>query len=369
MDKNKYGILTFHRALNYGAILQAYAMQITLEKYDLDAEIIDYRAEFNEKRFAPKKIKDILTIRSLYNIIFRNSYTIHKREPFRLFIENFMKVSKKKSVTREELIEASGEYNSIICGSDQVWNLACTDMDDSFLLPFELRKTKKISYAASFGSDMLAEKHKEKYRKCLNDFSRISVREKSGVSIVKDLIDEDIPYVLDPSLLLSRKEWCFIGDDSIVPKENYVLVYLMSEDKVLLNTARKIAKNKGLKIVYINNRLFKARGMQSVSAITPNQWIALFDKAAYVVTNSFHGTAFAINFNLNFYVKYIPRSIANTRLENILKDTGLTNRLVDVKGQYTDEVIDFTKPNRLLNNERVKSLTYLKDSINSSKDD
>lgn len=210
---------------------------------------------------------------------------------------------------------------------------------------------------------MLAEKHKEKYRKCLNDYSGIAVREKSGVSIVKDLIDKDIPYVLDPSLLLSRKEWRSIGDNSIVPKENYVLVYLMSEDKVLLNTARKIAKNKGLKIVYINNRLFKALGMQSVSAITPNQWIALFDKASYVVTNSFHGTAFAINFNLNFYVKYIPRSIANTRLENILKDTGLTSRLVDVKGQYLDEVIDFTEPNRLLNKEIARSIKFVEKNI------
>ena len=363
MDKKKYGILTFHRAINYGAILQAYAMQKTLEKYELDVEIIDYRAEFNEKRFGPKKIKDILTIRSLYNIIFRNSYTIHKREPFLLFIKNFMKISKKIIVTRKELIEASEKYESIICGSDQIWNLACTDMDDSFLLPFKLIKTKKIAYAASFGSDVLADKHKEKYRKYLSDYEGIAVREKSGVSIVKDLINKDIPYVLDPSLLLSRKEWSVIGDESIVPNGNYVLVYLMSEDKVLLNTARNIGKKKGLKIVYINNRLFKARGMESLSAITPNQWIALFDNASFVVTNSFHGTAFAINFNINFYVKYIPRSIANTRLENILKDTGLTSRLVNVTGQYLDEVIDFTTPNRLLNNEIERSIEFIEKNI------
>jgi hypothetical protein len=363
MNKKKYGILTFHRAINYGAILQAYALQKTLEKYELDVEIIDYRAEFNEKRFAKKKLKEILNIRVIYNIIFRNSYTIHNRESFRPFIENFIKISKTIIETRKELIEASEKYDSIICGSDQVWNLGCTEMDDSFLLPFKLTKTKKIAYAASFGSDVLADKHKEKYRKYLSDYEGIAVREKSGVSIVKDLINKDIPYVLDPSLLLSRKEWSIIGDKSIVPKRDYVLVYLMSEDKVLLNTARNIGKKKGLKIIYINNRLFKARGMKSLSSITPNQWISLFDNASFVVTNSFHGTAFAINFNINFYVKYIPRSIANTRLENILKDTKLTSRLVDIKGQYLDEVIDFTTPNRLLNSEIERSIEFIERNI------
>lgn len=327
MNTSKIGILTFHRALNYGAVFQTYALQNAIEKLGCHVEIIDYRAEFNERRFQKPKLKDLLNVRMIYLILFRNGYSISKRETFARFCK---KIRCSGVCTKEsELQNMCSLYDKIVCGSDQVWNIACTEGDESYFLPFLNEPEKKTSYAASFGYESIPDQYVSNYRDWLNGFSSISVREQSGVNIVEQLTGCVAEKVVDPTLLLKKEEWLELADYQRVPKEKFVLLYLMSEDKDLIAFAYNLAKKENLKIVYVNDRLFKLRGALNLRHVTPEDWLGLFEKATYICTNSFHGTAFSINFEKQFFVKYIPRSIANTRLQSVLEEYGLETRNID----------------------------------------
>lgn len=354
----KLGILTFHRALNYGAVLQTYALQKALENCGAEAEVIDYRAPFNEKRFQKKTLKDVMHIRTLYGILFQNSYKLYERSTFDSFVD---KIPHSSAVNNtDELQLVCREYDRIVCGSDQVWNLACTENDDSYFLPFIDDLRKKTSYAASIGYSKLPEQYRDKYKRLISGYSAISVREKEGVEIVKDVSGRTATYVVDPTLLLNRNEWISIANYERVPKFKYVLLYLMSEDKILISYARKYAKENHCKVVYINDRLFKLNGAVNFRKVTPEEWIGLFDKAECIFTNSFHGTTFSINLRKHFYIRYIPRSVANSRLKCILEDTGLEKREID---HFSGEKIDYNRVDLLLNNRITESYQYIREQI------
>ena len=358
MKKCNVGILTFHRALNYGAVFQAYALQKTLDSMGAEAEIIDYRAEFNEKRFQRKKLRDILHVRELYSVIFRNAYMTYSRKTFEGFCQK-MQMS-EVCTTQDELREACSKYDRIVSGSDQVWNIACTNGDDSYFLPFLNDSQKKTSYAASIGYEKLPEQFIEQYKTWISGFSEISVREKSAVDIVGQLTGREAEYVVDPTLLLNKEEWMGLSDDTLVPKEPYVIMYLMSEDKELIRFAKKLAKEKQCKLLYIHDRLFNPPGAVNLHDVTPEQWLGIFANADYVVTNSFHGTVFSINFNKQFFVRFIPRSIANTRIKCALEEYGLLNREID---SLDNTRCDYQTANTILAKNREHSLEFLRHRI------
>ena len=219
MTEKKYGILTFHNTLNYGAVLQAFALQQAMKSIGKHAEIINYRAEFNEKRFLNKKLKQILNIRDIYNIFFRNSYVFHYPKAFESFYSR-MSITEPPVYNPQELSDyITARFNTVVCGSDQIWNLACTAGDNSFFLPFDLKSTEKKAYAASLGVKEVPEKYKSMYREWISDFSAVSVREEDGKKIIKDLLDDDVSLVLDPSMLLTKEQWREIEDASIVPQK------------------------------------------------------------------------------------------------------------------------------------------------------
>lgn len=350
----KIGILTFHRAINYGAVLQMYGLYHTLQTLGAEVDIIDYRPEFNEKRFEKKAFLDLLRPRELYGILFRNSYQTYRRESFLPFIKKMTfsdPISDKK-----ELEEYCNRYDRIVVGSDQVWNLGCTVGDDSYLLPFPIATSKKASYAASIAYQEIPKKYKFVYEKYLSDFKYLSVRERNSIDLVRRLIDKECYCHMDPSMLMNATEWELLADYSLVPETPYMLLYLMSEDHMLISRARKSAQEKGLQIIYINNRLFKMRNAKNLSYITPEQWLGLFLRASYVCVNSFHGLAFAINFNKPFLVKLIPRSIANSRLLSILEEYDLSCCLSE---DFQGNDIDYIQVNKKLNANREYAIDYL----------
>lgn len=351
----RIGILTFHRAINYGAVLQMYGLYHTLRSLGAEVDVIDYRAPFNEKRFAKKRLKDLLRPREIYGILFHNSYQTYDRLSFQSFM-NEMTFS-KPLYNQQELELCCNSYDRIVVGSDQVWNLGCTAGDNSYLLPFPIPSSKKASYAASIAYSSIPERYEKIYQDALSTFSFLSVREKNSVKIVSELTDKPVGCHIDPSMLLSANEWMKMADYSLVPESPYLLMYLMSEDNTLIAKAKDIAQKQDLNVVYVNNRLFKLRHAINVSHITPEQWLGLFLKASYVCVNSFHGLAFAINFNKPFVVRYIPRSIANSRLQTILEEYNLISRLVE---GFQEADINYDSVNEKIEVNRKKAVDYLK---------
>lgn len=358
----KVGILTFQQAINYGAVLQLYALQHVLQKLQIDTDVINYispklKQDYKVIRF--KTLKDFLA-----KIFVAKAFCERKRK-FENFEKTYLNLT-DKFYAKEELVLASKNYDYIISGSDQVWNYLITNTDTTYLLDFVKDRNKKLSYAASFGVSSIPANLKELYKNLLKDFKGISVREKQGQNIIKELCNLDVSVVLDPTLLLNKNEWLKLNF-SKQKRQKYILVYCLRKSNLLNGMAKILKRETGFELVILSPRTKYTYSKFSAATAGPEEFIELFMNAEYVLTNSFHGTAFSINFNKKFLVDLDTKSAQNTnsRLLNILELVNLTGRIVsepqDIRKMY--EEIDYKKVNGILNIERKTSLDYLKISL------
>lgn len=279
---------------------------------------------------------------------------------FRKFTKKYITTSDRVYKDTDDLRLSNAEYNIFFTGSDQVWSYYCAGFDKAFFLDFVDDNKKKNSYAASFGVDNIPDEYIEQYINLLSNFNNISLREYQGKNIVKELINKDAEVVLDPTLLLNKDEWKSIASPNVF-NEKYILVYLLAETKSIIKFAKQLAQKKNLKIIYVHDRIFNQRGMNNIKKVSPEEWLNLFINAEYIVTNSFHGIAFSVNFGKNFFMEYLPEPAkVNSRLENILKMFNLENRCINSSQFSLDDKINYDNVEKILNMERNKSLTYLK---------
>ncbi len=353
----KIGILTFHRANNYGALLQTYALKFTLQKLGTEVKIINYlcpKIEKSYKLFAGKKsikwfIKACIKILILPKIIMTNN-------KFKIFRNKYLIDS--LPITPANINNIENKFDAFITGSDQVFNPKLTNFDSNFLLSFVKDTNKKYSYAASLGLTALSNKEESFFKKYLTSFHLISVREKQAASIISNIINKKVVTHIDPTLLLNKEDWNKIAYKK-KNEEKYILVYLMDNNKKIINFAEKISKNKNLKLISIRSHFINRTKIKSI-CVTPEEWINYFINAEFIVTNSFHGLAFSINFNKTFFVDLLPSSWpVNSRFENLLALTNLKDRLIDNIGTDYDKPIDWDSVNKIIEQEREKSISYL----------
>lgn len=302
------GILTFHNATNYGAILQTYALQKALIKEGINAEIIDYRCPAIT---AAHKIR----MKGL-NFV---GFLIKKKtkKSFERFYENEIRHSKPIAD-----IGSLYEYESIIVGSDQVWNMSLTENDYSFFL--ENAKVKKYSYAASIGDYSFTKKDiKERIKAALGKFEKISVREITTADYLKETLEgcsEKISVHPDPVLLLSKEEWMDVCDYK--PRKDYILVYILGpKRKELIDKAREIAREQNLPVIWVSDSLRKYKGVRNIRNVSPEKFVGLLAQSSYIVTNSFHGTVFGVLFQKKMSVL----GWNGRRMEDLLDFVGIKN--------------------------------------------
>ena len=362
MNKSKIAILTFHRAVNYGAVLQAYALQRTLFLLGYDAEIIDYRNEAIERNYySPignsKKIKGI--IKSLLFFEIQNG----RNKAFCNFVSNNLVVSKNK-YTNKNIFDTSYDY--YITGSDQVWNLKCTDFDSVYFLDFADTK-KRISYAASIGKYKDIINEYDKFFNILKEYKWLSVREVAGKDFLERNIDSDINIDVDPTFLLDRKEWDSLSTE--FDKNDYILIYSVNLNNDVLTIGRKIAKDKGKRLFILtlrNKPVMLRHNEKLLQKASPEDFLGLIKNAFCVVTNSFHGAAFSLIFNKDFYlVRNSNEDLDNSRLETLLEKFGLLDRMVEATTFEYKIPIDYIPVNERLQSEVQLSLSHLIQSIES----
>jgi len=362
----KIGILTFHRATNYGTVLQAYALVCALRKLGLEAELIDYRPEYNERTMRTRKLGNAHSLKEVASIVFNffmyGNHFKNKIEKFGLFIEK-MPCSSAVYRTTKEVAAAMEQYDVLLSGSDQLWNERITGNDLTYFFPFH--HPCKISYASSFGVSDISDKRKEEIIPLLSDFLHISVRENTAEQIIEELFNSisreyinRIHRVVDPTLLLGAEEWCEQqAPDVLLPEDGYILTYYMIETPILRSITKKLQKETGLPVVNLKpskKQMVFGEGMNMLGA-GPAEFISCYAGAKFVVTNSFHGTAFAINFNIPFYVAPLPVSMAgevNSRLIEILEWYGLSERFI-----YTqDSIINVSAAEKFRNLENIRNI-------------
>lgn len=361
----KVGILTFHKAVNYGAILQAYALHKALENEQIDNEIVDYtnnKIDNNYKLFTHKSMK-----RFISDICY--SYIkIKKKRKFNCFMREHIKLS-KECKSYEDLKKIDNEYDAFITGSDQVWNYKHTGMDKGYFLNFTSENRKKNSYAASFGIDEIPKEQKEEYYEMLKDFNNISVRENGGKKIIKDLLQKECSVNIDPSFLIPKEEWRRILKK---PKEkDYILIFVMQKNKTIFEFAEKLAKEKNLEIIYISDSFKKRIKGKYKYTLSPTEWLGYFFNAKYIITNSFHGLAFSLILNKNFFVELQkPPATGNARLEQLIELFKVQDRkIINGRNENINSDINWGYINNIIESEKNKSLLYLEAIINGGKND
>lgn len=308
----KIGILTFHNADNLGAVLQAYALQKTLEdKCNVSAEIVDYRCDAIEKS---KRVNKSAGLKNTLKSLPKSVYYKIKRKGF----DSFRRKLKKSDrvYKRENVKDCNDVYDMILCGSDQIWNMECSGGDYTYFADFAPAKQKKAAYAASIGEYCFSENEAQKIRELLARFDCVSVREASAADKLKAIGVEDVCVLSDPVALLDAKQWKDLMKPRLYNKK-YVLVYLIKNDDNVVRFAEEYAKKNNCKL--INNK----KSLEFILNNSPQAFLSWVYYADCVFTNSFHGTMFSLLFEkrLAAYTENESGKV-NGRVLGLLKKTG-----------------------------------------------
>lgn len=346
----KVGILTFHRANNYGAVLQCYALQTYLTKIGLDVEVINYKQSTIEKTystfsyvlFCEKISHPIDLLRYLKNIPnrFVRNYKFNK------FRNNLLNIS--RIFTSNEILP----YDIVFHGSDQIWNPKLTgNILDKIYLGFYKQNVngKKIAYAISFENKQIPKELASVYRLGMKNFNAISLREHSLKVLLAPFTDIELRTTVDPTLLLSRKDYDTIAEN-VNEKHPYVLVYTIGPKKLALEIAYRIAEERNLKVIDITNM-----------NITPNKFIGYFKYASFVIAVSFHGTIFSLIYNRNFYTIATGQT-SDVRYYDLLNNIQLESRCINcMPNEITD--VDYTSFESNLNKYIKSSKDFIKTNL------
>lgn len=379
----KIGILTFHRACNYGAVLQCYALNKTLEHLGANPTTIDYFPEYFKSRYYPT-LEPFSLIHFTSWIRKRKIVKLkdERNKKFEHFVQKELNIHPNTAHNLQELqtIVKSSDIRTWISGSDQVWSDTCAKFDPAFFLDFELPKnSEKYSYAASFGINQIPEELQIEYQKRLEGYKHYSVRERSGIDIINQLQLGNATEHCDPTLLLKAEDWKKIASE---PKqaEPYILIYHVKKADLLLKKAAELRKKTGLNVVYlssyfshstISGKQYKKYRYTPVMDSSPQDFVSLFANARYVITNSFHGTVFSILFHKNFWTQLnLTEEKINERAKNLLDKLGITSRwLIDESTPLVETYIDWNAIDQKVDELRNVAKNYLSNIIQESSND
>lgn len=355
--------ITCHDVYNHGASLQAYALQTYLGAMKHQVQIIDYKPDYLSHHYqlwsVDNPIYDAPIIRQLYLLakLSGRLMSLKRKRRFDEFTNSYLKLTPRCYHSYAELEENPPQADVYIAGSDQIWNTFFQNgRDAAFYLNFAPKSSKRVSYAASFATEDIIEEYKPFVRKMLQNLDAISVRERCSLPLLELMGRTDGVAVCDPVFLLSKEQWENMMS-KVVDTDRYLLVYDTEHSVKLKEIALQIAKDKGLKIYNVSAfRIGYAD--KDLWASSPLDFIRLVHNAVYVVSNSFHATAFSLIFERNFCVVNRSERI-NERMKSLLMNYNIVERLAV---EYTKELlmdIDYQKVVPLLRKDVEGSKNFL----------
>lgn len=359
----KIGIITYHFAANYGAVLQCYALSKYLEECGHTVLVLNCvskkQANNNSLYRECNSIKMIAK-----NLVLLPFHSKRKKR-----IEGYNNF-RKKHLNLTKLVETSDElerlidehqFDYVISGSDQVFNPNIHDFESAFLFPFET-KSKKIGYAVSVGKATVEQLMQ--YEKWIKDFEAISAREQSAAERLEKMIGKN-QVVVDPVFLLNKNRW---SDICTKKEKKYVLGYFINVKyyQKYIEIAKKIASEKGLELIIIDARITKyILANNIVNTAGPKEFIDYFMNAEYICTDSFHGTSFSIIFEKPFLCFEPKKNSLDTRKTNLCKIAGLEKQLyyLDSENVINKDYIDYVKVKANMSESISLSKEYLNNNL------
>ena len=370
------GIITYHRAENYGSVLQAYALNKYIKNINskFHVETIDYYNETQEKMYNLFQSNS-----SIMNII-RNIHTLlnikalkNKKKAFKKFISIHISLSETIGNDTNKLKQYAQKYDICICGSDQIWN---PDYNiPAFFLNFGRKDCRKIIYAASIGKGQLSGLERKTYSKLLEFPDYISVREDSAQKLISSITEKNVELVLDPTLLHQQEYWMKKADDSSLNHRNYIFCYFLNLTDEKVKSANDFARKNNCEIIaipYLHNEVEeyteKLEG-KILSEVNPADFLNLIRNAEAIITDSFHATVFSIIFKKNFWCfgRNVGTYNMNTRLHTLLGYVEMQDRLIepnDLKNKMHCTHVDIDLHN--LKMKQNESIAFLSNALEIS---
>lgn len=370
--KGRVGVVTYIRSANYGSALQAFALQEYVSSLGYDAYLIDWfdlsSWRNRTERYLHIASQLLWTAKAPRASLNLRLHTGHSRAQTQGKREAFESFEKQHLRFMGGDYARSGVFDAFICGSDQVWSLSMPGLHRTFFLRFA-PPAKRIAYAPSFGMDSVPPHNRKILSRYLRGMAHISVRERSGVRIVKEATGRDVPCVLDPVLLVGEEFWrdC-IARPMIDSGGPYVLAYVLSDNRPASEYIKQYAGSRGARLVWVESGVLAPDGAGTVTP-DPIEFVSLVAGASRVVTDSFHGLAFSLLFNRPFTIinrAYESNSAQSTRIESLLElalgQKGSTGDLVRIRVDGATDA-DWQSVGARLKNERVKSSRYLASAL------
>lgn len=367
----RIGILTFHYAHNYGAVLQAFALKSYLESVGCEVSILDYRNEIIQKNYNnkidvkfgkndyrhPRRL-----LRSLFfemRIPFMQNSWLEKCHKFRMFIDEYL-INNNEEYECLKKNKFDG-YDCLIVGSDQVWASNLTGgLDVNYFLDFDTN-SKRCSYAASMTYPVIPDSEIEYIKKTLSKFDYISVRENSLKKEIQEKLKLNVVTVVDPTLLLNCDDYKKVISSKKVIDGPFVFAYFIVDDKKMWNIAKQLSELLGIKLVelhYYDNNIRKKEGYYA--NMGPSEFLWCIKNADCVITNSFHGIVFSLIFKKKFFSVYGN----DMRKDDLLSMVGLSeNHIQEWNPALINCDINYDEVTRMIEEKQKQSYEYIKKII------
>lgn len=367
MDKKKVGIITMHRPISFGSSLQAYALQRKIQDLGYDCEIIDYQYpnKLHKSPQNPVKVFVNSIVHYLMNL-FMGLPCLFEHLRFEDFRQKHLQLSTYYK-SPESLAKNPPKYDIYCTGSDQVWNTNFTKQDTSFILSF-VKDKKKISYASSFAVDYVLEECVRDFKHYLLQYENISVREKSGIELVKNLTGKKALLVCDPTLLLTKEEWFPLAEQSKIKIDKpyflvFILTYSYNPYPEVNHIIDAVQQKLGLHMVILSGNKYDylRKNTTVIKNAGPLEFLYLFKNASFIITSSFHGVAFSANFEKPF-LAVVDKKGKDSRLMSFIEKVGLEERAIG----YNETIVNINNsiPNvTSLCEFRDNSLVFLIESL------
>lgn len=373
----KIGIITWFNHENYGTKLQAYALQRYLRNKENNVTLLNFSLDDSAPK--TKSHNSIFTKIYLrigyYKLKFymeKYSAELNKKSvEFTKFTESYCDISEQIN-TDSEYISLCNTYDALIFGSDQIWNPNW--FHKFYYADFQQINTRRIAYAPSFGVSQIPFSMYEDYRRVLNRFSKLGVREKSGVSMIEEISGKKSELVCDPTFLLSANEWMKLEINPGIKKDKYILCYFLTDNFNHWIAVKKYARMKKMKIITIPvGGHSYSKGETIITDATIQNFIYLIHNADVVLTDSFHGSVFSLIFEKQFYVferhNNKSKQSQNSRILNLLSEMNCNQNLVKHNSKQINEYyLDYSIINPCKSKIIEESKKYIDYSISEKGD-
>lgn len=359
--------ITCHEVYNYGASLQAYALQTFCQNHNCEYEIIDYKPDYLSGHYNLWAISndkfDKPIIRYAYLLAKLPGRLVRRVRKYKFdsFTANYLCITKDRYSSCKEIEMNCPHADMYIAGSDQIWNTIFPNgHDSSFYLNFVHNGARRISYAASFATDKIYNEADEFVSKQLKNFDAISVRELGALSLLNKLGISTATLVVDPVFLLDSQEW-----QKLIRKKpknkKYIFLYDCEKSKQLKLVAKALQRATGLPIYNVSEFSGKYAN-RDYSLSGPLEFLQLLSDAEFVVANSFHALAFSLIFKKQFYIINRTEKI-NSRMADLLEYLGIKDRLIAEANISNVATIDYNAVSLKLHNLVSSSKQYLLEQI------